>query len=251
MPALSLAEFLQGAAAAAAALRLMAVGLVKAQSALLTFLVFNALGLSFLATLPLESHLYFWSFIAYSAIDWAVSLWAVREMFGLSLSQYPGIRTLARLTLYGAVCAGAVVSATAVALQPGRNGRTYFYYVQIADRSVVFSLAVVVLALIAFLSRYPLHLSRNTYISCSCFSAVLLCQAGGNLIDSFKTLLFSDSADMAEVLLCTAGFGVWAFLLRPAEEVSGARIGFDRPDENELLRQLDSMNRLLTRVGRR
>jgi hypothetical protein len=251
MPAISLAEFLQGAAAAAAALRLFSAGLTKTQAALFSFLVFNAIGLIALGAIPVASPSYFWSFIGYSALNWAISLWAAREMFELSLSAYPGIRSAARWTLYAAVAMGAAVSLAGIVLQPGRNGRAYFYYFQIADRSIVFSLALIVLALLAFLSRYPLHLSRNTYVSCSCFSAVLILEALADLVDSFTTALYSGAADLAEVLICGASFLFWALLLRTETNTAPAKISFPRADEGELLRQLESMNQLLTRAGRR
>jgi hypothetical protein len=250
MPAIYLAEFLQGAAAAVAAYRLLSAGLARTQWALFSFLVLNAAALAVLGSLPVASHPYFWIFIGYTALNWLVSCLAVREMFALSMGGYPGIRSAARWSLYLSVTVAVSLSFLMAALAPTRNGRTNFFYIQLADRSIAFSLAVVVAGLLLFLSRYPLHLSRNTYVSCSFFSAILLCQAAVDLIDSLRTLLFSRYADTAEVLICGLAFLGWAAMVRPERESLSGRITFVRPDETELLRQLEAMNRLLTRVGR-
>lgn len=76
-----------------------------------------------------------------------------------------------------------------------------------------------------------------------------------DLIDSFREYLFSYQADIAGAMIYAALYAGWAWRLKPetVPEVAAEsrQISFEKPDEAELLRQLEAMNRLLIRVGRR
>jgi hypothetical protein len=251
MSSLSVAEFVQAAAAAAAAFRLLSAKLGRQQKALLLFISFNAVAQLSLAPLPVRSALYFWSFISYTVLNWAAGFLAVREMFSLSMGGYPGIRTAARWTLYVSISLALLLSLaiTYSAWGPGRNGRSRLFYIQVADRSVLVTLIVIIGGLILFLSRYPLHLPRNTYVSFSFFSCILLCQALPDLIDSFGSQLFYFPVDIAGLWICAVLYCGWAYLLGP--ETSPVRVSVRKVDETGLLRELEAMNAMLVRVGRR
>jgi hypothetical protein len=252
MPPIRAAEFLEGAAAFAGVFQLLRLGLNRRQAALFAFVFFNGAGLLLLSSLPVASVLYFWSFIAYTTINWVLGFFAVREMFSLSMGAWPGIRTAARWALYATTALAAAISA-AIGVSSwgaGPNGRSNLFYVEVADRSFLLTLAVIVAGLGFFLSRYPLHLPRNTYVSCGFFSCILLSQAAGDLIDSLSPLLYSNDIDIVCLLVCAVFYSGWALLLRP-EAVAAGRVSFEKPDENELLGELEAMNRLLGRVGRR
>lgn len=253
MPPVKTAEFVEGVAALTAALRLLSLGLGRGQAALVSYLLFNAAAPLVLISLSTSSPVYFWSFIAYAIMNWIVGFRAVREMFTLSMSDYPGIRTAARWALWAitGLAALACIALTASSWGAGRNGRSNLFYVEVADRSFLFTMAAVAAGLVFFLSRYPLHLLRNTYVSCGFFSAVLLCEAAADLVDSVSSHLFSNDVDVAAALLCGVFYAGWALLLKPETAVASGRISFEKPDENHLLGELEAMNRLLGRVGRR
>ena len=261
MPSLNFAEcfaeFLQSAAATFAVVRLVRLGLARKQPATCAFVIFNAVAPLLLVSLSFSSPLYFWMFIGYTALNWAASFAAVREMFALSMASYPGIRTAARWALYVLVAFSVLLSVgiTGWNWGTGRDPSSNLFFVQVADRSILLTLAAIVAGLLLFLSRYPLHLPRNTYTSCIFFSGVLLCQAAVDLIDSFREYLFSYQADIAGAMIYAALYAGWAWRLKPetVPEVAAEsrQISFEKPDEAELLRQLEAMNRLLIRVGRR
>jgi hypothetical protein len=253
MPPIDAAEFLQGIAALAAAFRLLSLGLARRQTALFSFVLLNAANLLVLVSIPSDSPLYFWLFIGFTVVNWVAAFLAVRGMFGLSMGDYPGIRTAARWALYATTSLAALLALGigASAWGAGRNGRSNLFYIEVADRSFLLTLAVIVVGLIFFLSRYPLHLLRNTYVSCAIFSGILLSQAAADLVDSLSPHLYSHGTDIAASLVCAAFYVAWAFLLRPEEAVAAARISFEAPDESALLGELEAMNRLLGRVGRR
>jgi hypothetical protein len=252
MPILNEAELFQSAAALVAAIRILTVGLARRQYGLVSFLWLTSVSLLMLSFLPPTSQNYFRVFLVFTVLIWVASFQAVRDMFSLSLSEYPGIRTAARWTLYLSLGTAFLVSAalTFSDWQRGPHGALNLYYVQVADRVIVLTLAVIIAGMLFFLSRYPLHLSRNTYVSCFFFSAVFLSQAAMDLIDTFNAKLYSTFFDTAEILICGALFLGWAFLLRQETAPPVRRVTFDDPRESDLLRQLDAINQLLNRVGR-
>jgi hypothetical protein len=252
MTALNGSEIFQSAAAAFAAARLSRLDLIRRQRAHFSFLCVFSLTGALLSSLPAASQAYFYSFLFLTVAGWVASIWVVRDMFRLALSQYPGIQTAARWSLYASLVLSFLISCILTFYGPHNSpGNGVLYYEQIADRLIVFALAVVIAGLLWFLSHYPLRLSRNTYVSCSLFSAVFLLQSAVDMIDSFAPGLYSVPFETAEVLICGVVFLGWALVLQ-RESLSRLRpVTFDTPREDQLLRQLDAMNQLLGRVGRR
>jgi hypothetical protein len=254
MHSLSLAEYLQAAASAIAAGRLIQFGFSRHQRALLIFLTFNSVYLIALATLPPRSHGYFTIYLFGTIIYWVVSVIAVREMFALTFDSYPGIRTAGRWVLYSAT--GLAIAASVVVSFAFRHasdhGSAVLYWSEVSNRFVVLTLAIVIAAIVRFLSHYPLHLSRNTYISTGFFSAVFFSEAVMLIIDSPSRFLYRNWVDVTQVVFAGVCFCGWALLLRPELAApSPQRISFESPAEHELLQHLDSLNRLLSRAGRR
>src|SRR5690242_17154002 len=248
----SLADLTEAAAATVAAARLSFLGLSKRQSALLVYLVEMAVASFALGSLPPASSGYFWLYIAYVAVNWVVSIYVVREMFALALDRYPGIRTAGRWTMYAAT--GISVAASLVItgiFWNGPHGGSHLFYVQIVNRSVVFSLAVIVVAILIFLARYPMHLHRNTYVSTSFFSAVFLSEAAVMLVDNLSPHLYSAQADRVQIAFVAACFTGWAVMLRPHTSAAPAPVKVENSAEKQLLEQLESFNSLLARAGRR
>lgn len=250
----ALADFLQAAVAAVAAVRLFNLGLNRRQPALFAYLIYTALYLFALGSIPSNSAIYFWLYMFFDVLNWIVSLFVVREMFALVLDDYPGIRTAGRWTMYGAI-ALALTGSLAIARifwGGGPNGRSpHLYYLLVANRSIVFTLSVVIISILLFLSRYPLHLHRNTYVSSIFFGAVFLSEALVTLIDSLGAHLYSPYADTVQVGFAALCLVAWTMMLGPIRDTAAARITFESPQDHELLQQLDSLNRLLSRAGRR
>lgn len=252
MATASLAEFLQATVACVAAGQLVRLGLAKRQPALLTFVLATALELFALAGFPPASATYFWIYLASLVLNWLVSIYVVREMFVLSLADYPGIRTVALWAMYAA--AGFSVTASLVVTffwNGDPHGQGGLFYVEVANRWVLFTLAVIVVAILVLLSRYPLNLRRNTYVSTSFFSAVFLSEAAEMMVDSLSPHLTSVWVDRSQVLFAAFCFAGWALMLRPEAGEEPARVSFENPADQELLQQLESFNTLLARVGRR
>jgi hypothetical protein len=251
MQAQSLAELFQASAAAIAATRLIYLGLSGRQPALLTFLILDSVSLLTLGTLNQKSHAYFYMYVVFDALHWVVSIFVVREIFELVLERYPGIKTTARWAMYGALVVALLSSVliTFVFWGSGPQTRGNMFYVLVADRSIVFTLSFIVISILLVLSRYPLDLNRNTYVSSIFFSIFFLSDALVTLIDSLETQLYSSLIDTLQVGFAALCFAGWAIVLQPAREAATV-VKFQSPEDHELLQQLESLNRLLSRVGR-
>jgi hypothetical protein len=227
--------------------------LAPRQPALLAFLVFRTMVCAVLTAFAASSAAYFWIYVATVVGGWFFSAAAVREMFSLMLVAYPGLRSAGRWAMYGALITASLASLLlAAAFWGGPTGHQskLLFYLDFLDRSIVFSLAVVIVSLLLFQSHYPLGLHRNTYTSSGFFSAIFLSLAAQLLVDSLMPDLYSRFADIAQLAFASLCLVAWAVMLR-REEVRPQRITFQSPEEHELLRQLESMNRMLTRAGRR
>ena len=110
-----------------------------------------------------------------------------------------------------------------------------------------------IVTILIFLSKYPLHLSRNTVVSSAFFSVLFLSEACGPVTDRqsrarlYKSY-YVDWAESAFTAICLVG---WAALLRPEPSTAPTRVTFSTPQEDHLLQQLNSLNQLMTRAARR
>ncbi len=246
-------EFVRATAATAASGRLLYLGLGRRFPALLGYLLFTVLSSASSILINTTSILYFWIYISLVPLDCIFSIFAVRELLMLTFDNYPGIRTIGRWAMYAGMGLSLAVSLvlTRMFWAVGATGRQKWglFYFEVAQRSIVFSLAVVIIAIIFVLSKYPLRLERNTYVSCAFFSALFLSEAIDLFLEAQARLLFNRYAEWTAdfvIALCLAG---WAALLRP-QTATVARVAFTDPQEDHLLQQLESLNRLMGRAAR-
>ena len=178
---------------------------------------------------------------------------SVREMFVLVFRDYPGLRTAGKWALYVAIAIS--VGAFLLVLRSPWDGESVntrrLFYELVFDRSVHFSLAVIIVILLMFLSRYPLDLDRNTYVASGFFSAMFLAQSLVRLLDSLSPKLFAHYADYPEVAFTALCFLGWGVMLGSAKAPVSRRVPANKPREAELLHQLESLNSILSRSGRR
>jgi hypothetical protein len=246
-------ELVQAIAATAAVARLLYLDLGKRFPALVAYLIFIAVSYFCYGIFNPRSKAYFWIYISFIPLECIFSIFAVRELLMLTFDNYPGIRTIGRWTMYAGLGVSVALSLvlTRALWAVGANGRQKWglFYFEVAQRSIVFSLAVVIIAIIFVLSKYPLHLGRNTYVSCAFFSALFLSEAARLFIDALTQGLYNHVADWTEdfvIAFCLVG---WAALLKP-HTAAVARVAFSDPQEDRLLQQLHSLNQLMSRAAR-
>ncbi len=243
----------EAAAAAFAVARLLHFGLWRRFPALISYLLCASLRAAILGVISEKSKAYLWVYLIASPVICCLAALAVREMFALVFRDYPGLRTAGRWALNIALGLSVIVSLVILKAPSPResaNSRRLFYEL-VFERSITFSLAVIIIILMIFLSRYPLQLDRNTYVASGFFSAMFLAQAAVRLIDSTTLRLIARYADYPEVgftALCFLGCGM---MLRSASVQTPKRVAANKPRETELLQQLESLNNILSRSARR
>jgi hypothetical protein len=247
-----LVELVQWAAASIAIGRLVQLKLAKRFPALLAWLCVLALSNLVAGLLSITSPAYFWFYVFYGPVACIFAIGAVRELFALVFVDYPGIRSVGRWSMY----VGTLVAIAASLLIAGvfrrtsNHGSVHLLYLEISQRSVVFSLVIVIATILFVLSRYPLHLGKNTYISSAFFSALFLSDAIRLLIDSLQGQLYLTAIDWAEsgfIVVCLIS---WACMLQ-AESPKPVTESYSTEHEDHLLEQLASLNQLLGRTVRR
>ena len=248
----SFAQRVQAIIACVTAARLLHLGLARRQPALISFLLMTALFLFGLGSFPSASVTYYWLYVAYVVLNWVVSIFVVREMFALVLVKYPGIGSAGRRAMYRVTGFAVAVSVaiTAIFWDRSARGSWRLFYLEVADRSIIFTLGLAVVAIIFFLSRYPLHLHRNTYVSTGFFSAVFLSGAAETLLDSLSPHLYSPWVDTVQIAFAALCFAGWALMLRPETADAPVQVYAESPSDQHLLEQLESLNRLLGKAGR-
>jgi hypothetical protein len=252
MTPLTAIALFEAAGAVAVLVRMFQTGLVRSQPAHLCWLLYFPASSLILVELPPRSAAYFWVFVSFTLANWLLTAQVVREMFTLSLSAYPGIRTLARWTLYLSLAISVVISAIMISSRwdRGPHGDSHLYYIELADRVIAFTFAVIITGLLYFLSRYPLNLAHNNLVSCCLFSGILLTQAVADAVDSVTPVLYSASFDLAAMAVNGLLLLAWALLLRRRAWSPQARETAAQDDETSLLRQLQLLNSFLDRAGR-
>ncbi|MDQ1471417.1 MAG: hypothetical protein QOJ99_2897 [Bryobacterales bacterium] len=180
-----------------------------------------------------------------------IAIAVVRELFSTIVEDYPGIQTAARWVLNGAVTVSVVASLIVIIPMWGAApDSSHLFYVLELHRSIVFSLAVIIISLLLFLSHYPLRLQQNTYILSYLFSAIVLIDAADALVATMSHFMFSRRIDMAAVVAVGLCFLAWAILMRRELPLTRT-VTYRTAKEDELLEQLESLNRTLSRVARR
>jgi len=243
------------AAAAAAVARLVCLNLAGRFPALLSYLVFLAVTNVSFGLLDKSSSAYFRSYLVLEPLECVFSIFAVRELFALTFKEYPGIRTVGRWVMYAGVASALGISLLATGFfwtsRAMVRADAHLYYLEVSERSIVFSLAFIIITILLFLSRYPLHLSRDTLVSSVIFSVVFLSEAAGLLVDSLAPKLFNLHVDWTECVFMSICLVGWAALLKPESGNAPAQIAFSTPHEEHLLQQLNALNQLMTRAARR
>jgi hypothetical protein len=243
----------QAAAAAFAAARLLHFRLRSRYPILFSYLIVSSILSSVFSVLSVKSHAYYWAYIVTQPVSWCAAALAVREMFALIFKDYPGLQTAGRWSFYAALAISVAVSIVLARTFHARNASTspQLVYMLQLDRWIGITLTVTIIILMLFLSRYPLHLARNTYVASGFFSAIFLATGAIKLLDSLAAHLFIDYADRAEVIFSAVCFVGWGLMLRPAENPAPARAVINQPREAQLLQQLESLNQILSRSSRR
>jgi hypothetical protein len=127
---------------------------------------------------------------------------------------------------------------------------TIMGYILATERGVDFSLAIFILLILLFLSRYPVPLSRNVVVHSVVFSLFFLSNTLVMLLYSVFGLHVNSEINLFLMGICSACMVAWLVLLNAkGEKVRVSTLHFGRGDEERILHQLDSLNDTLLRAS--
>jgi hypothetical protein len=198
---------------------------------------------------------YFWLWLITSLVCVVFYVLVVAELYRLILAKYHGLETLGRWAMYAATAGSVTISGLALlphftpAMPQLSRVLGYEYAL---ERGIDFSLVVFILLLLAFLSRFPIALSRNVVAHAAIFSLYFLTATLGLLLHALWGKKLSTEVNLflsAASLVCVAG---WLWLLNPAGETVQAHLPvIGSGDEQRILLQLDTLNAALLRASRK
>ena len=208
-----------------------------------------------LLVLDVKSGLYqkFWTVTA--PLFWLLYILVVFELCGLILEKHKGLYTLGRWAMYLGIVVAVTLSLLSLlphitAAMPQRT--RIMGYVYATERGVDFSLAIFILLILLFLSRYPVPISRNVAVHSVVFSLFFLSNTLGLLLHSVFGLHLIQEVDMLFMGTSSACVVAWLVLLNAkGEKVRVSTRHFGRGDEERILLQLDSLNDTLLRASRK
>jgi hypothetical protein len=195
----------------------------------------------------------FWTIT--TPLFWLLYVLVVFELCGLILEKHKGLYTLGRWAMYLGIAVAVTLSLLSLLphITPAMPQRTRIMgYVYATERGVDFSLAIFILLILFFLSRYPVPLSRNVVVHSVVFSLFFLSNSIGLLLHSVFGLQLIHEVDMLFTGTSSACMVAWLVLLNAkGEEVRLSTLHFGRGDEERILLQLDALNDTLLRASRK
>ncbi|MGB7723243.1 MAG: hypothetical protein WBL65_25315 [Bryobacteraceae bacterium] len=203
--------------------------------------------------LDVHSGLYqkFWAVTA--PLFWLLYILVVFELCGLILEKHKGLYTLGRWAMYLGVVVAVTLSVLSLVphITPATPQESAIMgYILATERGVDFSLAIFILLILLFLSRYPVPLSRNVVVHSVVFSLFFLSNTLVMLLYSVFGLHVNSEINLFLMGISSACLVAWLVLLNAkGERVRVRTLHFGRGDEERILHQLDSLNDTLLRAS--
>jgi hypothetical protein len=250
----SVVNVLIAAATVLLAARLYLLSLHRPYRAFFFFLIFSALQSVTLAVLNRTTSTYQMTCLLTEPIGWIFCAWVVLELYSLVLQDYHGLYTVGRWSLIVSISAALLASGFSLIVPSHYTRQGYlmaYYYV--AERAVYFSLAVLLLTILALLTRYPIVLKRNAILHSVIVSAYFIGNTAIFLMLSTRGIAVIPAAAYAIQAVNLVALGTWLVIFNAAGEQHQQRL---RPAwlpgrEAELVTQLNSLNVAMLRAARK
>ena len=258
MPGHALVVFLQAvilSGSVVLAFRLHKTGLSRPYRLFYGYICFRIANSIWPFFFKVTSDVYEYLWVITTPIVWIFYILVVWELYGLILTRYKGIATLVRWAMYVGLMISVTVSI--LSLLPKFTPSTpqisrALGIVVATERGVTLCLALLLILMLLFLTRYPVPLGRNVLIHATLYTLFFLGNSMTSLLRSvFGIRLYTafDSALMGLVAACIFG---WLFLLTPkGEQVRVHVTNYDAEHELRLLSRLEALNGTMLKVGQK
>lgn len=235
--------------------RIQMTGLRRTCPFLFLYFLAEAVSSVILTQIPLYSVSYAYAYMGQQTVVHLLAILAVLELYRIALAKHPGLAGFGRasvlaVTLFAMVVAGAgaVLDHRVLAGQSAINHRFFSL-----ERTLELVILIFLLLIAAFITWFPVGVSKNIALSIGGFSIFYFTRAAGLLAVNLLAQTYLPSMNsvlMSMSLLCIV---IWALLLQP-ERVTSDFVAGKTGDPAALARlthQLDSINAALLRLGRR
>ena len=247
-----LVAILQAATSLAAGLtafRLWHTGLYRRYPILFSFMTVMAIFELTPEILDNRHLAYFWIWVGFQPIQWALDILVVRELCRLILEKHPGLVTLGRWGMYAGVVVAAFLSFLSLlphikSTMPARS-RLVAYLIA-TNRGVTLALAIFLILMLFVLGRYPVHLSRNVILNAFLFTLVFLCESLDGILRTIFDVRMNPWVAVAVSAAEVSCLLLWFFRLNPeGERTQFSWIRFRPEYEKRVLERLDTLSRIL------
>jgi len=207
-----------------------------------------------LISLPLsfESNAYAYFFCACLPLAWMLYVLMTMEVYERVLSGYRGLAIQSRRTVFAVVALCTVGGIALVVPDLLRSGDPFPILVAVlsANRWVVNSVALLLLAQVAFLLWYPAPMKRNTTVHSLILTLYFLGESAGDLARNQLGPNVARLSSLAVVALGAIWTLGWVIFLKPSGERDTVAVRSGPPPEFEsrVLKQLESLNTYLDRT---
>ncbi len=232
---------LQDAALVALLVRVWWTGLFRTYPYFSGYLLLNLIQRALLSSIPFDSHLYVYAWIATQGVlDCSCAL-VVLELYRLILRDFGGIASVSRRYIKVTLALAILVSLLLLGLEerPANQLSAFLLF----ERAVVFSLLLFVLLLAAFLTYYPVPLNRNSVVYLIGYAVFFLTKATALFI---RNLGHYWSRYLSTVIIAVSAVCLlfWLFGLTRRGETRTVVLGYkwNKEDEERLLSQLKAIN---------
>jgi hypothetical protein len=198
-----------------------------------------------------QTYLHIW--LLTQPVKWLFHILLAAELYRLILDGHRGLYSLGRWAMYGAVVVAICISI--LTLLPHFTPRTpqqskYLGLEFATDRGIDFALALFLILILLFLSRFPILLSRNVVVHAAVYTIYFFSSAFAIFLRTFFGVRANNSMSllyMGGSCLCLVA---WLVLLgRNGEKVQSHLPAISPQREKNALRQLESLNATLLKVS--
>jgi len=198
---------------------------------------------------------YEYIYVAMLMLEWIVYGLMLREIYAAIFSNFPGIAVLGRWSIYAASVATACIGALsfAMAKETQEGNRFLLDIVEFTAHNLMFGFVTLILIILAAISRCPLRLHKNVLINSGLFSAILLAEAAGLIVDRFTRHDYTGWLNIAVSVVVLVCLTAWPILLTREGQtiIVKFRRDLNLADEKRLLSQLSAINSILLRAARK
>lgn len=200
-----------------------------------------------------RANLYGYIFLITQPLTWLLYILVTLELYSAALRERRGLATLGQWTVsFGMILAVGVSALTLWADLSRPVGRyPILVYYSVIERGLLFSLALFLVLIIAFLSWFPLAVPRNIRVHAGVYSLYFLASTLAIFLRNVRGYSTTPLVNVFLSVITIVCYALWLSQLnRKGEEqlVTGRRW---RPeDEEKLLRQMDALNDAVLRRSR-